>query len=176
MASLVLWLCKVVPTKNRAAGAKFQQKKCGGCSIWIGRTWAGRGTLGLMGWEVGNERCARREVVPSQNPKLNRRALDLLNQMWAGLFSGRGDPIGVEYSGFEVVGASDWAWREGHPSWSQNPKPNRRGSVLANQTWRYSISGREDPTGVENTAFEVVGASDWASREGGGWLEPKAKN
>ena len=59
----------------------------------------GRGTLGLMGWEV----------VLSQNLKLNCRALDLVNQMWAGLFSGRGDPIGVEYTGFEVVGASDWA-------------------------------------------------------------------
>jgi hypothetical protein len=69
-----------------------------------------------MGCEVGNERCARRDVVPSQNPKLNHRALDLVNAMWAGSFSGRGDPIGVEYTGFEVLGASDWAWRERHPS------------------------------------------------------------
>ena len=69
---------------------------------------AGRGTLGLMGWEVGNKRCTRRDVVLSQNLKLNRRALDLVNQMWVGWFSGRGDAIGVEYTGFEVVGASDW--------------------------------------------------------------------
>jgi hypothetical protein len=33
---------------------------------------------------------------PGQNPKLNRRALDLANEMWGGSFSGRGDPIEVE--------------------------------------------------------------------------------
>ena len=94
--------------------------------------WVGRGMLGSMGWEV----------VLSQNLKLNCQALDLVNQMWAGLFSSRGDPIGVEYTGFEVVGASNWAWHKGHPSWSQNPKPNCWGSVLANQMWWYSFLGR----------------------------------
>jgi hypothetical protein len=45
-------------------------------------------------------------VVPSQILKLNCQALDLVNQMWAGLFPGRRDAIGVKYTGFEVVGAS----------------------------------------------------------------------
>ena len=128
----------------------------------------GEGYTGVDGLGSGKRAVREEGGGPSQNLKLNCRALDLVSEMWAGSFPGRGDPIGVEYTGFEVVGASDWVWREGHPSWSQNPKPNRRGSVLANQTWEYSFSGGEDPTGVENTTFEVVGASDWASREGGG--------
>ena len=67
------------------------------------------GHTGVDGLGGGKQAGARREVVPSQNLKLNCQALDLVNQMWAGLFSGRRDPIGVEYTGFEVMGASDWA-------------------------------------------------------------------
>ena len=33
-----------------------------------------------------------------------------------GLLMGKGDPIGVEYTAFEVVGASNWAWHEGGQS------------------------------------------------------------
>ena len=65
------------------------------------------------------------------------------------------------------MGASDGVRREGGPSWGQNPRPSRRGSVLANEMWRQSFSGRGDPNGVEYTAFEVVGASNWTWREGG---------
>ena len=45
--------------QNRAAGARFQLMKHGGCSIHVGGAWAERGTLGLRGSEVGNERRAR---------------------------------------------------------------------------------------------------------------------
>ena len=52
-------LLAVLPTKNRAAGARFWLTKHGGCLIWAEGTWLVRGTLELMGWEVGNERRTR---------------------------------------------------------------------------------------------------------------------
>ena len=73
------------------------------------------------------------------------------------------------------MGASDGVRREGGLSWGQNPRPSRRGSVLGNEMWRQSFSGRGDPNGVEYTAFEVVGASNWTWREGG-LVEPKSQN
>ena len=84
-----------------------------------------------------------------------------------GLFSGRGDPIWAEYTVFEVVGASDWAWHKGGPSLGQNPEQSRRCSVLANKTWGHLFLGRGYPIGVEYTMFEVVGASNWAWHKGG---------
>ena len=66
------------------------------------------------------------------------------------------------------MGASNGVRRKGGLSWGQNPRLSHRGSVLANEMWGKSFSGREDPNGVEYTMFEVVGAGNWTWREGGG--------
>ena len=91
-----------------------------------------------------------------------------------GSFLGRGDPIGVEYSKFEVVGASNWAWRKGRLVGVKITNQATRAQFLANKTWGCSFSGRGDPIWVEYTRFEVVGASDWAWHKGG-LLEPKSQ-
>ena len=105
--------------------------------------------------------CADEKLVSQ------RRGSDLVNETWGGSFSDRENHIGVGYTVFEVVGWSNWARRKGGASWNQNPKPSRRGSVLANETWGGSFSGREDHIGVGYTGFEVVGWCDWVRRKGG---------
>ena len=67
------------------------------------------------------------------------------------MFSGRGNPIWAEYTAFEVMGASDWVWHEGGPSWGQSPELSCQGLILANETWGHSFSGRGYPIGVEYT-------------------------
>ena len=69
----------------------------------------------------------------------------------------------------------DQAMHEGGLSWSQNPKPSRWGSVLANTMWEDSLSGRGNPIWQVYTGFEVVGWCDRAMHEGGVELEPKCK-
>ena len=57
----------------------------------------------------------RREGGPSQgqNAGPSRWGSVLANKMWGHSFLGRGGPIWLEYTGFEVMGASNWAWHEG---------------------------------------------------------------
>jgi hypothetical protein len=59
----------------------------------------------------------------SQNPKPSHQSSVLANKTWEHLFSDIGDPIVVEYTVFEVMGAGDWVWHEGEEAgWSQKAK------------------------------------------------------
>ena len=59
-------------SENRAAGARFSRTNCGGPLKWVEGTYLGLGKPGLMGWEVGIDRCAR---VVWFGPKTENRAV-----------------------------------------------------------------------------------------------------
>ena len=72
------------------------------------------------------------------------------------------------FTGFEVVVGWDRAMRKGGLSWSQNPKPSRRGSVFGQRNVGGGLfSGRGDPIWQAYTGFEVLGWCNRAMREGG---------
>jgi hypothetical protein len=71
----------------------------------------------------------------SQKPKPSRRGSVLANEVWGSDASCRGDPIGVRYTGVELVRGCDWVRHEGGTGFSQKSKPSRQGSVLANKVW-----------------------------------------
>ena len=90
---------------------------------------------------------AMREGGPSwcQTPKPRCRGSVLANEMWGVLFSGRGNHIGVGYTGFDVVVVGDQVMCEGEPSWGQIQKrgagarfwPKKRGEVVLGQRGPY---------------------------------------
>ena len=95
---------------------------------------------------MGASNGVRREGGPNwgQNPRPSCRGSVLANEMWRQSFLGRGDPNGVEYTTFEVVGVSNWTCARG--GWLEPKSQNlsHRGSVLAEETQGASVLGRGD--------------------------------
>ena len=109
---------------------------------------------------MGASDGVRREGGPSwgQNPRPSHRGSVLANEMWWQSFLGRGDPNGVEYTTFEVMGANNWTWREGG-GWLEPKSQNlsHRGSVLAEETRGASVLGRGDLCGGREAKLRVGG-------------------
>ena len=58
-------------SENRAAGARFSRTNHGGACSWVVGTYMWPGKLGVRGWEVGIDWCAR---VGGFGPKSENRA------------------------------------------------------------------------------------------------------
>ena len=140
-------------SKTEPLGLGFGQGNGGGGSF-LGRVdpiWQAYTGFEVVGW---CDRAMREGGLSwSQNAKQSRRGSVLANKTWGHSFSGRGGPIGVEWTGFNVVGASNWVRQEGGLSWGQNPRPSGQGSVLANEMRERSFSSRGDPIRVGYTVF-----------------------
>ena len=61
------------------------------------------------------------------NQKLSHRGSVLANEMQAGLFLGRGEPIWAVYTEVEVPGGCNWVKCEGGLVWAYKPKTERQG-------------------------------------------------
>ena len=84
----------------------------------------------------------------------------MANDMRGASVSGREDLVGVGYVGFGVVGGGrGWVAHAGGRHLGGNQKSSRRGSVLANEKRRASVSSRGILVGVgevQLSAMEVV--------------------
>ena len=86
----------------------------------------------------------------------------MVSKMWAGSVLGRGNPIGVGYTGVEVVRGCNWVRREGGLVWVKIQKLHHIGSVLS----------RGNPIGAGYAGVEVARGHDRAKCKGG-WFGPK---
>ena len=72
--------------------------------------------VGYTGFEavVGCDWVRRKgALVGAKNPKPSRWSSVLVNETQGGRYSGRGDLVGVGYTGFEALGRRNWVRREG---------------------------------------------------------------
>ena len=82
------------------------------------------GYTGIEVWGGCDWVTCERGVVWAKKQKLSHGGLVLTNEMWVGLFWGRGDPIGVGHAGVKVQAEHD---RVRHKGGWFGPKKNKNG-------------------------------------------------
>jgi hypothetical protein len=92
-----------------------------------------------------------------QKPKIEPQGLVLVSKMWVGSVLGRGDLIGVGYTGVEVVRGCNQARRKVGWFGPKNQKLSHWGSIL----------GRGDPIRAGYAGVEVVRGRDRVRHKGG---------
>ena len=103
--------------------------KCEEQLIQIGRMWLRRGTLGLRGWEVGNQRHMR--VGGVENQKLSHWGSVLTNNMWRALNLSLGDVVGEGYNGVDGLGGGYQVGCDGWGDLPENQKLSCQCLILA---------------------------------------------
>ena len=78
------------------------------------------------------------------------------------VLSGRGDPIGVGYARFGVVGMRSRDARDGGAGfWSQKPNPSPSSLDLANKMWGFSVLGTKNQVGLWKCTRGGIRVVNW---------------
>jgi hypothetical protein len=77
----------------------------------------------------------------------------------------------VNYTVFEVVGASDWARHEGGLVGVEKPKMSCPDSVLVDETWGASVLGRGNLGGGRKAHLRKGGGGYSAGMQSESWFE-----